>query len=558
MKVNFKKLSVVIAVLMTLILLLVAIYIGYRVSQDDQAPEPSAAQAGSRPVPPESYAYVGYLIQDLPYSTNNVFCTGALLSPNVVLTAAHCYDQVFGDSYFQLGEFNTEITGQNSRVISVNRYPGYSRFVQGDGTSYIDFAEEDLAILTLENAINLDIYPTIVNAEVQDGYFSVGYGLDERNLGFLRERRGTSLEILRFYDQDQEVFDFESYIITTSGRQETSICGGDSGSPIMIADTNQIVGLVSGRYFTDVTQRDCGDPVTQFYGVNTGAKTDFISQYVDTTGPTPTPQDTCPYEPTDLAIRFRQDGQIYNYSQDQFICGEELTALAYNNETNDLIGTSGNFDEDQTVDFIFNESEDEIYEGPEYTFTAQDETPILIQIRRQNGPGYIEDDNCRVSINFQCRQASNTLPPTFTPAPTNEPTVEITSTPFPTEPPILTNTPTPQPTTPANTPTPQPTEEPTQVPIATPTPIPPTDVASTNTPLPSATPTPIMNTSSPTSALDPTSTQVPVFNPSPTPDVDGLPDTSISEVEVQIIVGTLLFLTGIFILFQIKYKTDDY
>ncbi len=144
-------------------------------------------------------------------------CTGTLVAPDVVLTAAHCEvlgndaDQFFlGPSIFEAGE--------TIAVVSTDSHPYYNA----------ETKEHDLAILRLEQPVEIE--PMALNlAAVDDSWFgtvlhAVGYGnADVYNGEILGTKRETDLD---FSDWSDSLIWHES--------EGHNTCSGDSGGPIFV------------------------------------------------------------------------------------------------------------------------------------------------------------------------------------------------------------------------------------------------------------------------------------------------------------------------------------
>lgn len=142
------------------------------------------------------------------------YCTGTLIGPQTILTAAHClgkslrlidkYRPTIEVTYFQDGR---ELTIETTRYLA---HPDYE-----------NNEKADLALIYLERAINLNEYPKLSNVKEDDHLHVLGFGLNgsgDRIDGKLRE---TFIEV----DHVRTRY-FSSFNI------EHGPCSGDSGGAV--------------------------------------------------------------------------------------------------------------------------------------------------------------------------------------------------------------------------------------------------------------------------------------------------------------------------------------
>ena len=193
-------------------------------------------------------------------TTAGQFCTGTLVAPNKVLTAAHCVDfdadGTIDENVSQLAfGLGANIPGSlTANVASVAVNPEWAN-------SFGD-AEFDMAVLTLTNPIN-----SVAPAQIFDGDptglrgFAVGYGTQgtgnnhPSNLPGANDKLGAE-NIIDFVGNTIE-FDFDSPANNTSSYGGTSpldlegaTAPGDSGSPLYaeFANGRFIVGILDGGF----------------------------------------------------------------------------------------------------------------------------------------------------------------------------------------------------------------------------------------------------------------------------------------------------------------------
>jgi hypothetical protein len=210
----------------------------------------------------DNHPYVGLLVFD---DANGPAwrCSGALLTPSVVLTAGHCTDgavaaRVWFDEVVQ-GNPEYPFSGATSYDGDANTYPG---FCIGCGNGLPGFAAGDVGVVVLSEPVPASVvaeYATLPSEGLVDELKNktkldlVGYGVQEQIHGGgppvwagLRVRLFAPSELVS--GKFVHSADFIKVALNPGGGSGGT-CFGDSGGPDLLAGTN--IALSVNSYVTN-------------------------------------------------------------------------------------------------------------------------------------------------------------------------------------------------------------------------------------------------------------------------------------------------------------------
>lgn len=159
-------------------------------------------------------------------SNRKTFCSGVLISPNVILTAAHC-EKPSVDSYFINIDPYTS-SGSGYSVKKFIKHPNYNRD---------DFKSSDLALIILDTnvynpqpiSLHRNEFSNFQDTSGEIFLFGFGVHIDkDKNIAPSTLRTAT-----------KERFSFEDGNLILDQNDNIGLCYGDSGGPVMLKTSSE-------------------------------------------------------------------------------------------------------------------------------------------------------------------------------------------------------------------------------------------------------------------------------------------------------------------------------
>jgi secreted trypsin-like serine protease len=255
---------------------------------------PAAAVTGGQP-DNGAHPQVALILADL--ADGSVLCSGSLIAPSVVLTAAHCTDFFDSAGVREVRvSFDDQVTA-NSTFYTSRRWRTHPGYVATRWPFTID-----VGVVILRQSVGLQpaslpplgILDTLIpdsGAANDQRFVDVGYGQTGVTTGGgppqaafpLQRRRSTQTYHPGRNDMVGVTHGMSDLLLMLKANPSSrhgSGCGGDSGGPIFRDGTFTIVAIHTGGYRLGFDGQLCGRLSSLNHRVDTAAVLNWLSQFV--------------------------------------------------------------------------------------------------------------------------------------------------------------------------------------------------------------------------------------------------------------------------------------
>lgn len=231
-------------------------------------------------------------------------CSGALVAPDVVLTAGHCTTAFAAKDAEIAVTFDPEPTAE-STFIAGTPYtaPGFAP----DGVPGLPgAAAQDVGVVVLDEPVSLDSYGALPENDVDDALAIedqpltiVGYGVQEITRGGRQFGYGSRAAATLAPLTDLVALDDQYLALVASAGQDGGACFGDSGGPVLLG-SRTVVGVVAAG------EEGCGG-LSLATRLDTPDVVAFLERFLDDV---PAPADEPPAEAETPTAEIRIGGSV--------------------------------------------------------------------------------------------------------------------------------------------------------------------------------------------------------------------------------------------------------
>jgi secreted trypsin-like serine protease len=171
-------------------------------------------------------------------------CSGALVTPTIVVTAAHCFSEGITSArvYFDATVTDDVAAGAGGTPGSIHPFPGFDDFATAPDT-------HDLGVVVLQAPAAAARYATLAPVGALDGRDGgkldvVGYGIQQFKPKVIEERiRMLATPTIASLNTKST----GGFLVATTTRANSGggTCFGDSGGPLLLPGSDQIVAVDS-------------------------------------------------------------------------------------------------------------------------------------------------------------------------------------------------------------------------------------------------------------------------------------------------------------------------
>lgn len=210
---------------------------------------------------PSGEGPIALLVASDPLGRPIASCSGAFISRDRVLTAAHCAELA------ALGSVTVYTGDLSAGVVSIT--PD-SRYNEADPSARIF----DSAVAILSEEVDVNPLPLFVSGSlsVGDTIYVYGFGIDENNQSAIDRGLGNAAKRATMLIAEHE----SGIVIAEFDTLQMGACEGDSGGPVIARNPDGLFGIVA--VVSGGTTVSCqAGTVEVFDGVRTPGSVDFIT-----------------------------------------------------------------------------------------------------------------------------------------------------------------------------------------------------------------------------------------------------------------------------------------